>query len=224
MKKSKRYRIEVSEDQLRLIINCVEDCHRFMGGQMELQNTTDCLDNWDEVQEELAKKIKPSPRGELEITTLNDMYLKEGRLNGVLLGSGFTWFDTGTNDSMVEATNLIRGVQKNQDRVICSPEAVAFKKGWISRELLQEHANEMIKNALEKKINATEMNQMVNPQPMNNMLNIQPEPIYQPLSEQKPNIPPQNIQNFPNVELNMNNQQQDNNYNMVYVHTLSYRP
>ena len=95
---------------------------------------------------EYAKNVKPSKRNELEITTLNDMYLKEGRLNGVLLGSGFTWFDTGTNDSMVEATNLIRGVQKNQDRVICSPEAVAFEKGWIDQALLQQHANEMIKN------------------------------------------------------------------------------
>lgn len=56
--KPKRYRIELSEDQLRLIINCVEDCHRFMGGQMELNHTTDCLDNWDEVQEEL-KKLHP---------------------------------------------------------------------------------------------------------------------------------------------------------------------
>lgn len=95
---------------------------------------------------EYAKNVKPSKRNELEITTLNDIYLKEGRLNGVLLGSGFTWFDTGTNDSMVEATNLIRGVQKNQDRVICSPEAVAFEKGWIDQTLLQQHANEMIKN------------------------------------------------------------------------------
>ena len=95
---------------------------------------------------EMAKQVEPSDRGELEITTLNDMYLKENRLNGILLGSGFTWFDTGTNDSMVEATNLIRGVQKNQDRVICSPEAIAYKKGWISKELLLEHANEMIKN------------------------------------------------------------------------------
>ncbi len=95
---------------------------------------------------EYAKSVKPSKRNELEITTLNDMYLKENRLNGILLGSGFTWFDTGTNDSMVEATNLIRGVQKNQDRVICSPEAIAYKKGWISKELLLEHANEMIKN------------------------------------------------------------------------------
>lgn len=95
---------------------------------------------------EYAKNVKPSKRNELEITTLNDMYLKEGRLNGILLGEGFTWFDTGTNDSMVEATLLIRGVQKNQDRIICSPEAVAFKKGWISKDDLLEQANIMIKN------------------------------------------------------------------------------
>lgn len=59
MKKNKRYRIEVSEDQLRMIINCVEDCSRFMSGQVKLEHTTDILDNWDEVQEELVKKIKP---------------------------------------------------------------------------------------------------------------------------------------------------------------------
>lgn len=58
MRKNKRYKIEVSEDQLRMIINCVEDCHRFIGGQMELQHTTDCLNNWNEVQEEL-KKLHP---------------------------------------------------------------------------------------------------------------------------------------------------------------------
>ncbi len=95
---------------------------------------------------EYAKRVKPSKRNELEITTLNDMYLREDRLNGILLGSGFTWFDTGTNDSMVEATNLIRGVQKNQDRIICSPEAVAFKKGWISIDKLEEAASLMSKN------------------------------------------------------------------------------
>lgn len=59
MKKSKRYKIELSEDQLRMIINCVEDCSRFMSGQVKLEHTTDILNNWDEVQEELAKKIKP---------------------------------------------------------------------------------------------------------------------------------------------------------------------
>lgn len=95
---------------------------------------------------EYAKRVKPSKRNELEITTLNDMYLKEDRLNGVLLGSGFTWFDTGTNDSMVEATNLIRGVQKNQDRIICSPEAIAFNNGWITTEKLEEAATLMSKN------------------------------------------------------------------------------
>lgn len=59
MKKNKRYRIELSEDQLRMIINCVEDCSRFMSGQVKLEHTTDILDNWDEVQDELIKKIKP---------------------------------------------------------------------------------------------------------------------------------------------------------------------
>lgn len=95
---------------------------------------------------EYAKRVKPSARNELEITTLNDMYLKEDRLNGVLLGSGFTWFDTGTHDSITEAANLIRLVQKNQDRIICAPEAIAFKNGWISEEKLLESAEEMAKN------------------------------------------------------------------------------
>ena len=89
---------------------------------------------------EYAKRVKPSKRNELEITTLNDMYLQEDRLNGILLGSGFTWFDTGTNDSMVEATNLIQLVQKNQDRVICAPEEIAFRKGWITADQLEEQA------------------------------------------------------------------------------------
>ena len=95
---------------------------------------------------EYAKRVKPSARNELEITTLNDMYLQEDRLNGVLLGSGFTWFDTGTHDSITEAANLIRLVQKNQDRIICAPEAIAFKNGWISEEKLLESAEEMGKN------------------------------------------------------------------------------
>ena len=95
---------------------------------------------------EYAKRVKPSARNELEITTLNDMYLQEDRLNGVLLGSGFTWFDTGTHDSITEAANLIRLVQKNQDRIICAPEAIAFKNGWISEEKLLESAEEMAKN------------------------------------------------------------------------------
>jgi len=88
-----------------------------------------------------AKNVKPSKRNELEITTLNDMYLQEERLNGIILGSGFTWFDTGTFESMVDATVLIRGVEKNQDIVICSPEETAFRKGWISQDKLLELAD-----------------------------------------------------------------------------------
>ena len=94
-----------------------------------------------------AKRVTPSKRGELEITSLNDMYLKEDRLNGVLLGSGFTWFDTGTNDSMVEATNFIRGVQKNQDIVICCPEEIGYKNGWINQDDVLKSAEEMKKTA-----------------------------------------------------------------------------
>ena len=95
---------------------------------------------------EYAKKVKPSARNELEITTLNDMYLQEDRLNGILLGSGFTWFDTGTTESMFEASSLIRSVQKNQDIIIGAPEAIAYKQGWISKETLEAAAKEMEKN------------------------------------------------------------------------------
>ena len=93
-----------------------------------------------------AKKVKPSARGELEITTLNDMYLSEGNLKAELLGGGFTWFDTGTIDSMIEATNMIRLVQKNNGKIISCPEAIAFKNGWINTEELLKSAEEMKKN------------------------------------------------------------------------------
>jgi len=95
---------------------------------------------------DLAKQVKPSWRNELEITTLNDMYLKNSLLTSEILGEGFTWFDTGTNDSMMEASNLIRGVQKNQDRVICAPEAIAYENGWIDKNKLLDAAELMRKN------------------------------------------------------------------------------
>ena len=95
---------------------------------------------------DLAKQVKPSWRNELEITTLNDMYLKNSLLTSEILGEGFTWFDTGTNDSMMEASNLIRGVQKNQDRVICAPEAIAYENGWIDKNKLLDAAELMGKN------------------------------------------------------------------------------
>ena len=95
---------------------------------------------------EKAKQVKPSDRGELEITTLNDIYLKEGNLRAELLGGGFTWFDTGTIDSMMEANNMIQLVQKNQGRVICSPEVIAYDQGWITEEQILLAGELMKKN------------------------------------------------------------------------------
>ena len=88
----------------------------------------------------LAKEVKPSARGELEITTLNDMYLKQDLLDVQLLGRGFAWLDTGTMDSLVEAADFVRMIQKRQSIVISAPEEIAYINGWISREELTESA------------------------------------------------------------------------------------
>ena len=85
---------------------------------------------------EMAKQVKPSARGELEITTLNDMYLQEGRLSGVILGRGFSWLDTGTMDSLVEAADFVQMVEKRQGVKISSPEEIAYKNEWITKEEL----------------------------------------------------------------------------------------
>lgn len=89
---------------------------------------------------ELAKKVKPSARGELEITTLNDLYLQKGDLDVQLLGRGFAWLDTGTMDSLVDAADFVRMVEKRQGIKISAPEEIAFKNGWISKEKLLESA------------------------------------------------------------------------------------
>ncbi len=89
---------------------------------------------------QMAEEVKPSARGELEITTLNDMYLKEERLGVQLLGRGYAWLDTGTMDSLVEAANFVHMVEKRQGIKISAPEEIAFKNGWISREKLFESA------------------------------------------------------------------------------------
>ena len=81
-----------------------------------------------------AKKVIPSQRGELEITTLNDMYLQEQNLKAQILGRGFAWLDTGTMDSMVEATQFVQITEKRQGVKISAPEEVAFRKGWITQE------------------------------------------------------------------------------------------
>ena len=95
---------------------------------------------------EKAKKITPSERGELEITTLNDMYLKEGNLKAEILGDGFTWFDTGTFDSELDAANMIRTIENNIDKIICCPEQIAYKEKWITKEQLEERAKVLKKN------------------------------------------------------------------------------
>ena len=87
-----------------------------------------------------ANEVKPSARGELEITTLNEMYLNEGRLDVQLLGRGFAWLDTGTMDSLVEAANFVQMIEKRQGIKISAPEEIAFRYEWIDKEKLLESA------------------------------------------------------------------------------------
>ena len=87
-----------------------------------------------------AKEVRPSARGELEITTLNEMYLKDGSLDVQLLGRGFAWLDTGTMDSLVEAADFVRMVEKRQGIKISAPEEIAYRNGWIDTEKLLESA------------------------------------------------------------------------------------
>ena len=86
---------------------------------------------------EYAKNLKPSPRGELEITDLNRIYLENGDLNVELLGQGYTWLDTGTHESLVEATNFVMTVENHQNRKIGCLEDIAYINGWISREQVE---------------------------------------------------------------------------------------
>ena len=86
----------------------------------------------------LAHQVKPSKRGEVEITTLNDMYLKNNLLKARLLGEGYSWFDTGTFDSLLDASNMIRTIEANRDSIICAPEKIAYENGWIDRDVLEE--------------------------------------------------------------------------------------
>ena len=88
----------------------------------------------------MAKDVKPSARGELEITMLNDMYLQQQRLNVKLLGRGFAWLDTGTMDSLVDAADFVRMIEKRQSIKISAPEEIAYKNGWITKEKLLESA------------------------------------------------------------------------------------
>ena len=88
----------------------------------------------------MAPEVRPSDRGELEITTLNDMYLQQGTLDVQLLGRGYAWLDTGTMDSLVDAADFVRMIQKRQSIVISAPEEIAYRNGWIDHEELEASA------------------------------------------------------------------------------------
>ncbi|HFV4256308.1 TPA: glucose-1-phosphate thymidylyltransferase RfbA, partial [Escherichia coli] len=95
---------------------------------------------------DIAKSIKPSKRGELEITAVNEVYLKKNILTVELLGRGFAWLDTGTHDSLIEAGSFVETVQKRQGMMVACPEEIAWRNGWLSNEKLYELSQNLIKN------------------------------------------------------------------------------
>lgn len=95
---------------------------------------------------QLAKTIKPSARGELEITSLNNLYLEDKNLHVTTLGRGYTWLDTGTHESLCEASNYVKSMEDTHGIKICCPEEIAYINGWISKERLIEAGKLMVKN------------------------------------------------------------------------------
>ena len=96
---------------------------------------------------EMAKQVKPSERGELEITTLNQMYMERGDLNVELLGRGFAWLDTGTHESLLEAAMFVETIEKRQGYKIACLEEIAWRNGWLSDEQVQKTARLLSKNS-----------------------------------------------------------------------------
>ncbi|KDE60808.1 glucose-1-phosphate thymidylyltransferase [Fusobacterium necrophorum BFTR-2] len=101
---------------------------------------------YDKTVVEKAKQVKPSQRGELEITTLNEMYLDEDKLNVVNLGRGMAWLDTGTHEGLLEASNFVKTVQSRQGIMVACPEEIAYRNGWISKEKVEELAKILLKS------------------------------------------------------------------------------
>lgn len=94
---------------------------------------------------EIAKNVKPSARGELEITSINEEYMKRGKLKVEKLGRAMTWFDTGTHDSLLETASFVQTIEKRQGMQICSPDAIAYEKGWITADELSKIADKYMK-------------------------------------------------------------------------------
>lgn len=94
----------------------------------------------------IAKTIKPSERGELEITTLNNVYLDQKRLHVTTLGRGYSWLDTGTHESLIDASSYIKMLEEHQGLKVCCPEEIAYKHGWINKETLLEQGHLTEKN------------------------------------------------------------------------------
>jgi glucose-1-phosphate thymidylyltransferase len=95
---------------------------------------------------DIAKSLKPSHRGELEITDLNKVYLAQRNLNVELMGRGYAWLDTGTHDSLAEATNFISTIEKRQGMKIACPEEIAYNQGWINADQVMRLAQPIAKN------------------------------------------------------------------------------
>lgn len=108
----------------------------------------------------IAKSIKPSSRGELEITSVNEVYMKQGKLKVEKLGRAMTWFDTGVHDALLETASFVQTIEKRQGMQICCPEETAFRKGWITSMELLKLADKMMKNEYGKFLKALAENKI----------------------------------------------------------------
>ena len=102
---------------------------------------------------DIAAAIKPSARGELEITDVNRAYLNQKELSVEIMGRGFAWLDTGTHDSLLDAAGFIATLQKRQGLMVACPEEIAYRQGWISAEAVQKVADQLKKNSYGQYLN-----------------------------------------------------------------------